>query len=406
MPRQVTHYRVFIATPGGLEAERRTFRSTLNSHNEADAIARSCFFEPVGWEITLGGMGRPQEKINQDLAACDYFVLVLWNRWGSPSGADGATSGTYEEYLLARKLLKSRMREIVVFFKGIEPTLLADPGPQLSKVIEFKRSLEDSKELLFETFDTADSFSDKLKRHLAEWTRVHENKAGKTRTGRVSREVDTAQDDTSNSVDEARGSSYVDLEKQLAFDMTNMRTMQSFERYGKFLMQQERFADAERVYREMFEIASSADDRSWSSTALARVAGAYRSQGKLREAMDALQTALRSKREVGDRIGEAMVLTYLGDMYAATQKAKDALHHYREALRVNPDPSDRTLAGLKWKLARCLADVGDAGDAELMAEEALQLAKKSGLSIMVQSIGQWRKSRRRRVGKHPGSRGS
>ena len=63
MGSQLTNYRVFIATPTGLETERRLFKDILTSHNDADAIARHCRFEAIGWELTLGGIGRPQEKI-------------------------------------------------------------------------------------------------------------------------------------------------------------------------------------------------------------------------------------------------------------------------------------------------------------------------------------------------------
>jgi len=76
MPTQITSYKVFIASPGGLDRERKEFHDTLLKHNQADAIARACMFGSVGWEITLGGVGRPQEKINDELRQCDFFVLA------------------------------------------------------------------------------------------------------------------------------------------------------------------------------------------------------------------------------------------------------------------------------------------------------------------------------------------
>jgi hypothetical protein len=64
MAKTVTEFRVFIATPSGLEIERQTFRRTLLDYNE-EIRDRSVFFTPVGWEETLGGVGRPQQLINQ-----------------------------------------------------------------------------------------------------------------------------------------------------------------------------------------------------------------------------------------------------------------------------------------------------------------------------------------------------
>ncbi len=78
--------RVFIASPGGLGAERRMFRDALRKHNEIDANQRGVHFIPVGWEDTLGGLGRPQGRINEDIRTCDYMILVFHDRWGSPLG--------------------------------------------------------------------------------------------------------------------------------------------------------------------------------------------------------------------------------------------------------------------------------------------------------------------------------
>src|SRR5712692_3330443 len=107
MPTTVTSYRVFIASPSGLDDERRCFRDTLDAYNE-ELEGRGVSFAPVGWELTLGGVGRPQQLINAELIQCDYFVLVLWDRWGSPptSGAAGQfSSGCEEEFALALELL-------------------------------------------------------------------------------------------------------------------------------------------------------------------------------------------------------------------------------------------------------------------------------------------------------------
>ncbi|WP_369228798.1 DUF4062 domain-containing protein [Candidatus Entotheonella palauensis] len=77
-------YKVFIASPSGLEDERKAFRDTIYDYNEfIDEQGRRAVFKPVGWEDTLGGAGRPQSVINEDIAACDYFILLLWDRWGS-----------------------------------------------------------------------------------------------------------------------------------------------------------------------------------------------------------------------------------------------------------------------------------------------------------------------------------
>jgi Domain of unknown function (DUF4062) len=177
MPTQVTVYRVFIASPGGLEPERETFRRVLNDYNESDALEAGALFIPVGWELARAGMGRPQELINNDLRRCDYCVLVLRDRWGSPAGGgSNYSSGTEEEYHVARGCLGSgTMRNVVVLFGAVDPSKLSDPGEQLTKVIEFRRQLEAKRELLFSTYDELPAFEKQLRGQLAGWLREHRN---------------------------------------------------------------------------------------------------------------------------------------------------------------------------------------------------------------------------------------
>jgi hypothetical protein len=84
-------YEVFFASPGGLEEERLAFQNIIDEYNHSEAHPRGVSFVPVAWEDTLEdtlpGVGRPQAKINESIRACDYFVLMFWDRGGtSPAG--------------------------------------------------------------------------------------------------------------------------------------------------------------------------------------------------------------------------------------------------------------------------------------------------------------------------------
>jgi hypothetical protein len=172
----VAAYRVFIASPGGLEDERRHFRETINDFNEADALRSGALFIPIGWELTLAGIGRPQELVNDDLKLCDYCIFVLHDRWGSPASRTGPySSGTEEEYALARWLVaEKKMINLVVCFKKVDASRLSDPGPQLQKVLDFRRKLEEDKELLFHTYSDLADFGRLVRRHLTAWQRTRE----------------------------------------------------------------------------------------------------------------------------------------------------------------------------------------------------------------------------------------
>ena len=124
MPSTLQELKVFIASPNGLDEIREAFRDTLREFNDADIHRRTAVFTPVGWELTLGGYKRPQALINEDLEKCDYFVLVLWDRWGSPPDNEGKyTSGCEEEFHLAVDCAEDPnrpMEDLIVFFKEVD----------------------------------------------------------------------------------------------------------------------------------------------------------------------------------------------------------------------------------------------------------------------------------------------
>ena len=174
MPKTITQYNVFIGSPGGLDDERRKFRADLEKCSLRHGGDRDIRFHPVSWEDTVGGIGRPQELINEDLRQCDYAVFVLHDRWGSPSGS-GHTSGTAEEWGLAEELYKAnKIRNIALFFKTVDPGKLADPGDQLKAVLKFKKQIEAEKRYLFKQYTTLEEFSDTIDGHLAAWLKEHD----------------------------------------------------------------------------------------------------------------------------------------------------------------------------------------------------------------------------------------
>jgi tetratricopeptide (TPR) repeat protein len=179
MPRQFAQYRVFIGSPGGLQEEREAFRRVLTTFNEHHGEANGIVFAPVGWEDTLGGVGRPQELINEDLRQCDFAIFVFHDRWGSPTGS-ASIVGTEEEWRLALELYeKKTIRKICLFFKHIDLSKLADPGAQLQQVLNFKTEIEKEKKHLFLAYGDVPSYCTALEKHIASWMRDIAGTAGK-----------------------------------------------------------------------------------------------------------------------------------------------------------------------------------------------------------------------------------
>jgi hypothetical protein len=143
-------YRIFVASPGDLSPERKSIIEEIEEYNKHEALEKGFMFYPVIWEDAPPTLGRPQSHLNERLRGCDFFFLMLWERWGSPPSASPTdfTSGTEEEYEEAIKCSKDAelpMRDIAVTFKAVDAERFKDPGPQLSSVINFRKKLESSK---------------------------------------------------------------------------------------------------------------------------------------------------------------------------------------------------------------------------------------------------------------------
>lgn len=91
-------YRVLIASPSDLEAERRVATDAINDWNAQHAAAEMVVLLPVKWEThaTPETGVRPQGIINRQLVSTsDLLIGMFWTRLGTNTGI--AESGTVEE---------------------------------------------------------------------------------------------------------------------------------------------------------------------------------------------------------------------------------------------------------------------------------------------------------------------
>ena len=111
--------------------------------------------------------GRPQELINQDVDRCDLFIGLIWKRWGTPPDKDGKFSSGFQEefeWSMARHE-HSGSPEIALFFKDISDEYMEDPGEDLKRVLEFRKTIIADKKILFQNFSTIQDI-EKLVRKL------------------------------------------------------------------------------------------------------------------------------------------------------------------------------------------------------------------------------------------------
>ncbi|MFF2242756.1 DUF4062 domain-containing protein [Arthrobacter sp. NPDC058130] len=157
MPAQVRELIVFMASPSDLEDERSIIR-VIEDHVNRAFEASGVRVRVLGWELTTPGYGRPQAQINPMVEQCDVFIGLLNRRWGSETGE--FSSGFEEEFEIAlARRENGEMPAIAMFFAELPADLIADPGPQLTKVLEFKSRIQRERLALYQEFRSTDNLA-------------------------------------------------------------------------------------------------------------------------------------------------------------------------------------------------------------------------------------------------------
>jgi hypothetical protein len=184
MPKNRREIPVFIASPGDLAPERQVVRQTIDELNRGYGDGAGVQFQALGWEDSPASTGRRvQSVINADVDRAAVFILALHRRWGQPAPDSKYSSYTEEEFFRALdRFEKSRAPEIWVFLKNVDPAFVADPGPELTKVLEFRKKLEARRDTLIKTFATETEFAQQVDEHLRDfvegrWAELDKNAA-------------------------------------------------------------------------------------------------------------------------------------------------------------------------------------------------------------------------------------
>ena len=407
MPKNIVQYDVFIATPSGLDDIREAFREEIREYNDSSARRRKIVFHPVGWEETLGGkLARPQSFINEELVECDFFVLVLHDRWGSPPDKEKKhTSGCEEEFELAVECFKSDdrpMQRIVAFFRGVDPEKLAAPDTQLKKVLSFKRKLERSREHLYKDFDKVEEFQRWLRRYLARWLYEIEHgappapstgeppasptgeppasPAGEPETDKQLTEP-SPRADVAEAERLASEGRLTEAETIFAKAITGGSDPNAFNRYGHFLRRVGRLAQAEVMYERVLELAVE-HGQEWRAIALGGIGRISRSRGDLDKAIAAHGEAIEIQDQHGGQkdlrfmAGEYGQLGWLHQMRGDLERSEEL--HLKSLQIQDQLRNDKGRASEYGNLGAIYQTRGDLDDAEEMYKKALEIDEEIG----------------------------
>lgn len=423
MPKHLTGLQVFIASPGGLKAERGAFRDVIERVNHDHAHAAGVSFIPRGWEYASAGIGRPQSKIDEQVRESDYLVVILWDQWGTPPGGGQYSSGTEEEFRVGLESLKdpdSPMRDIVVLFRGVSERQLADPGDGLKKVLAFKSELEESRILLYSTFDNLDEFKDDFRQHLHGWVRDWQGDAPPTKRDPVS---DTASESDRSGVNEGSDSvdgtlaerakaavdrgRYTMAEQLFARATTGPYDREAYTEYSRYLRKSGRLTLARDTATTFLHLAQDADDLVGEIEALANLAILDRQQGNNPASLEYLKRAIEVVNELlaspdfSDPNARREALAnkaFLLDNKSLTlrripDRADDALAALREAQEVQQEVGDDRGAGFTLRNAGSLLyRLGRLDEAEQALLKSLKIFEDveyaSGQATALSSLGE------------------
>ena len=136
-------FRVFLASPGDVPAERNALSRVVDEVNVTTAPLVDCRLEAVRWEThSSPDTGRPQQVINEQIGEYDIFIGAMWRRFGTPSGVAG--SGTEEEFRIAYKRLEESPQLALMFYFCEAPFYpkTMDELDQMKRVLQFRQELE------------------------------------------------------------------------------------------------------------------------------------------------------------------------------------------------------------------------------------------------------------------------
>lgn len=134
--------RLFLSSPGELEAHRQIVRQVCTELENQSARPSKLSFRLYEWPRTIAASAAPylQSAINQQIPEFDVLLCLINYRMGTPTPR--ASSGTEEEFDRAYELhLRTGRPQLLVYFSNI-PTAPSEIDPaQLAQVRVFRQKL-------------------------------------------------------------------------------------------------------------------------------------------------------------------------------------------------------------------------------------------------------------------------
>lgn len=397
MPADLRAYKIFLSSPSGLDDERTAFFNAVDEINEFEGEQRDRFFIAHGWERETSGIRRPMARLGDRLRRCDYLVLILADRWGSATGPDGTgfSSGTEEEYEIAWECLfgEEPMRDIAVLFKGVNELQLADPGPQLQKVLDFKARLEREKRLLYGTFDSEAELGRILRMHLMRWLREDDDPSSSLSVSsgfplvgldaeveaeaRPGPEDSSPLEDARNLADRGRTAKAEGRFAQVVSE--GLGDLEAQYHYARFLRHDNRLDHSISVSERLIVTAKAEGEVKWTLLGLGNLGVCQRRLGRIDQARITLVEGIALAHGTSEHLGAlAYLKNNLGLTLRRCGEIKQAESHYLGALRMYEELGDDVgRAHAHVNLSYVIREQGDLASAREHAEAVVEMGPRN-----------------------------
>jgi len=364
--------RVFFASPSDLVDEHKIFGEAITQLNVGFGDGANVEFEPFGWEYSLASTGRrAQSVINDKIDICDVFILALYRRWGQDSpDAFPYSSYTEEEFYRALdRWERTSAPEIFVFFKRVDAESEADPGPQLRKVMDFRKHLEKTHQVLYKYFDSPQSFIDLVDWHLRAFAKDELPKPDNRRDVvvlpmSVLQEVEKAKEIALQKTEEAKKAK--DAAEQALHQLESMQLeiaddAAKFSKEGKIEFAREKLTklvtettnlhilnlgfeffyrtgdldSAIKVLKKWLSLSGDENKTEATAIALGNLGTLYHTRGELERAEEMYQKSLAIEEALGHKEGMAADYGNLGTLYKIRGELDRAEEMNQKALAIN-----------------------------------------------------------------------
>lgn len=399
--------KIFIASPSDLSEERNIFPSILELLNELVGHRLNHQLQPLGWEEAPPTWGRPQELINQDVRQCDVFVMLLWKRWGMPSGH--YSSGTEEEFEIAYQRYKETgSPHLLLYFRSVPQDMMADPGEQLQKVIKFRTRIEVERIGLFKTYETPQQWRDLAMKHMSDWLynkldgRSHvaiaenekvkvltESKQGMLQLHRELKESKPYASQVETAESKVRAEAITDAVEALKLieegklTMAEQRFAKSVELYeepevlnnfGLYLYQMGSIDRARFMFEKALFLSGGEEGKVHQAIAYCSLGDVYKIRGDLDSAQQMYEKGLEINTALGRQEGMADSYARLGNVYTIRGKLNEAEQMHKNALQLDSQSKRKKgMAKDYASLGHVYRSRGNLDKAEEMFEKALEL---------------------------------